>query len=268
MQTLPILKTIALSAALCAGATTAVSQLHVIVEAKEGCVIGGAQNGRWVAAEKIENSIKSPLNMNLYTFQNSRSETLVSDEGECHRSWKTQSGTELKDGIAIQSPAWNPLPRSPRAISIGDTTYVKVIRDILLGAGLKNPHVNITEGYKIDLDGDGKEEAILVASYHKQGVGEMSGVPHIAVAGDYAIVLVRKIVGTKVKNIFLVKDVRRTADEGGLVRGYHLSAIADLNGDGLMEIVLYSAYYEGSSSDVLEIKGTKVNAVLGCGCEH
>jgi hypothetical protein len=268
MQTLPTLKTIALFGVLCAAAATAVGQLHVIVEAKEGCVIGGVENGRWVAAEKIEKSIKSPLNMTLYTFQSSRSETLVSEESECHASWKSQSGAELKDGVAIQSPTWNPLPRSPRAINTGDTTYVKIIRDILLGAGLKNPQVNITEGYKIDLDGDGKEEAILVASYYKQGVGEMSGVPHIAVAGDYAIVLVRKIVGGKVRNIFLVKDVRRTADAGGLIRGYHLSAIADLNGDGQMEVVLYSAYYEGSSSDVLEIRGTKVNAVLGCGCEH
>jgi hypothetical protein len=268
MQASPTLKTIALFGVLCAGAVTAVGQLHVIVEAKEGCTIGGVQNGRWVAAEKIESSIKSPLNMTVYTFENSRPETLVSEEAECHRSWKSQNGAELKDGVAIQSPSWNPLPRSPRAISTGDTTYVKVIRGILLGAGLKNPQVNITEGYKVDLDGDGKDEAILVASYFSQGVGEMSGVPHIAVAGDYAIVLVRKIVGSTVRNIFLVKDVRRTANEGGLVRGYHLSAIADLNGDGLMEIVLHSAYYEGSSSDVLEIKGTKVNAVLGCGCEH
>lgn len=271
MQTLPILQTIAFCVVLCIGAATAVAQqndLHAIVETKEGCLIGGVQNGRWVAAEKIENSIKSPLKVNLYAFQNSRPETLVSEDGECHRSWKSQSGAELNEGIAIQSPAWNPWPRSPRAIDPKDTTYVKIIRDILNGAGVKNPTVNITEGYKVDLDGDGKDEAIIVASYAKNRVSELTGIGHQTVAGDYAIVLVRKIIGAKVSNLFLVKDIRRGADVGGLMRGYHLSAIADVNGDGQMEVVLYSAYYEGSSSDIFEIKGTKVNAVLGCGCEH
>jgi hypothetical protein len=132
---------------------TAVAQqsgLHALVETREGCLIGGVQNGRRVVAEKIENSIKSPLNVNLYAFQNSRPETLVSEDGECHRSWKSQTGVELN----------------------------------------------------------------------------------------------------------------------GLMRGYHLSAIADLNGDGCMEIVLYSAYYEGSSSDIFEINGMKAHAVLVCGCEH
>lgn len=266
MQTVRIL--IAFSIALCAATVVGQqSDVHAIIEAKEGCLIGAVQNGRWIAAEKIEKSIKSPLNANLYTLQGSQPEMFISESDECHQSWKLQSGAELNAGVAIQSPTWNPLPRPPRAIT-GDTTYVKIVRDILLGAGLKNPPVNITEGYKIDLDGDGKDEVILVASYSKNGVSELSGVSHIAAAGDYAIVLVRKIVGNTVRNIFLVKDIRRSADNAGLTRGYHLSAIADLNGDGQMEVVLYSAYYEGSSSDVLEIRGRKVNAVLGCGCEH
>jgi hypothetical protein len=81
-------------------------------------------------------------------------------------------------------------------------------------------------------------------------------------------VFVRKIVAGKVQNIFLVKDIRRGANTSGLPRGYHLSAIADLNGDGRMEIALYSAYYEGSSSDIFELSGTQFKAVLGCGCEH
>jgi hypothetical protein len=52
------------------------------------------------------------------------------------------------------------------------------------------------------------------------------------------------------------------------MRNYHISAIADLNGDGRLEIAMYSAYYEGSSSDIFDLNGTKLTAVLGCGCEH
>ena len=262
--------TIAFAVLFCTGTITNAQQsdVHVIVEAKEGCVIGGVQDHRWIATDKFENSIKAPLKLELYTFLNHQTQTFVSEAAECHLSWKPETGAELPGGIAIQSPNWNPLPRTPRPISANDPTYVTVVRNILLSSGLKNPEVKITEGYKIDLDGDGNDEVVIVASHFKHGVSELTGIGHETAAGDYALVLVRKIVAGKVQNIFLVKDIRRAANTAGLPRAYHLSAIADLNGDGRMEIALYSAYYEGSSSDIFELNGTKLKAVLGCGCEH
>jgi hypothetical protein len=256
---------------VCTAGMSAVGQQndpHVIVEVKEGCVIGGVRNHQWVAAEKIERSAKAPLTLELYTVSNHRTVTFVSEDEECHLGWKPQSGTELSGGVAIQSPDWNPMPRMPRPIDARDTTYVNVIRGVLLNAGLKKPVINITEGYKIDLDGDGQDEVIIVASNFKHGVSELTGVGRETAPGDYALVIVRKIIRGQVQNIFLVKDIRRGTNQGGLPRGYHISGIADLNGDGRMEIALYSAYYEGSSSDVFELNGTKLNAVLGCGCEH
>jgi hypothetical protein len=156
----------------------------------------------------------------------------------------------------------------PRAIDTHDPAYVNVIRTILLNAGLKRPEVNITEGYKIDLDGDGQDEAVIVASHSQHGVGELSGIGRETAPGDYALVIIRKIVRGQVQTIFVVKDIRRASNTGGLMRNYHISAIADLNGDGRLEIAMYSAYYEGSSSDIFDLNGTKLTAVLGCGCEH
>jgi hypothetical protein len=270
MQTVRVL-TIALFILVCTAGINVVAQqndLHVIVEVKEGCVIGGVRNRQWIAAEKIEKSVKAPLSLELYTLSNHEPQTFVSEAEECHLGWKPQSGTELKGGVAIQSPDWNPMPRMPRAIDAHDPAYVNVIRNILLNAGLKNPSVNISEGYKIDLDGDGQDEAIIVASNFKHGVSELTGVGRETAPGDYALVIIRKVVRGPVQNIFLVKDIRRGTNEGGLPRGYHISAIADLNGDGRMELALYSAYYEGSSSDIFELNGTKLTPVLGCGCEH
>lgn len=244
------------------------NDLHAIIEVKEGCVIGGVQDHRWVAAEKLEKSIKAPLKLELYTIDNHQTLTFVSENEECHLGWKPETGAELKGGIAIQSPDWNPMPRMPRAIDTHDPAYVNVIRTILLNAGLKRPEVNITEGYKIDLDGDGQDEAVIVASHSQHGVGELSGIGRETAPGDYALVIIRKIVRGQVQTIFVVKDIRRAANTGGLMRNYHISAIADLNGDGRLEIAMYSAYYEGSSSDIFDLNGTKLTAVLGCGCEH
>jgi len=97
---------------------------------------------------------------------------------------------------------------------------------------------------------------------------ELSGISNATSAGDYTLVLVRKIMEETVRNIFLVKAVWLKAEEGPLPRGNHLSAIADLNGDGVMELVLYSAYHEGNDSDVIEIRGAKATGVLECACEH
>jgi hypothetical protein len=47
-----------------------------------------------------------------------------------------------------------------------------------------------------------------------------------------------------------------------------MSAIADLNGDGKMELVHHGAYYEGSYTAVYQIVGSKAVEVkiLGAGC--
>jgi hypothetical protein len=270
MRTVHVLSVV-LFVLVCSAGISAMAQqndLHVIVEVKEGCVIGGVRNHQWVAAEKIESSVKAPLTLTLYTVSKHDTQSFVSENDECHLGWKPQSGAELTGGAAIQSPDWNPLPRMPRAIDPHDPAYGNVVRTILLKAGVKKPIVNITEGYKIDLDADGQDEAIIVASNFKHGVSELTGVGHETAPGDYTLVIVRKIIRGQVRNIFLVKDIRRGTNEGGLARGYHISAIADLNGDGRMEIALYSAYYEGSSSDILELNGAKLSAVLSCGCEH
>jgi hypothetical protein len=160
------------------------------------------------------------------------------------------------------------MPRLPRAIDPKDTTYMEVVSDILKGEGIKKPEVKITQAYKVDLDGDGKQEVVIVANRYAQGLRELSGVGNETSAGDYTLVLVRKIIGEKVQNIVLAKAVWLKGDDGPLPRANHLSAIADLNGDGVMELVFYSAYHEGSGSVVVQLNGTKATTVLECSCEH
>ncbi|MBK8151203.1 MAG: hypothetical protein IPK58_24105 [Acidobacteria bacterium] len=67
----------------------------------------------------------------------------------------------------------------------------------------------------------------------------------------------RKIVGGKVRDTPLAGEfVKRRVEFGALSR-YKLSAVADLNGDGKLEFLVYGEYYEGGGTQAWEIIGKK-----------
>jgi len=247
------------------------AEIHPIVELSAECLIGGVQNKKWVVAARFEKGLKGRHKFNLYTLKGPAGEITINklvNQSDCGDTWSADSSSPANEGIAIASPSWDVTPRLPRAIDLKDPTYVNILSDILKKEGIPKPDVRISQAYKIDLDGDGKDEVVIVANRYAQGLHELSGIGNATSAGDYTLVLVRKIIGETVRNIFLVKAVWLKAEEGPLPRGNHLSAIVDLNGDGVMELVLYSAYHEGSDSDVIEIRGAKATGVLECACEH
>ena len=88
---------------------------------------------------------------------------------------------------------------------------------------------------QVDLEGDGINEVLIVAEDVSEGL--------IAQDGDYSIAFVRRTVSGDVQTDILGESVIVTADNP-LVNSYSVGAVADLNGDARMEIVLTAAYYE------------------------
>jgi hypothetical protein len=127
--------------------------------------------------------------------------------------------------------------------------------------GIAKTKLNLNQIIQVDLEGDGQREVLITGNFYKRGIMEAQTV------GDYSFALLRrKTVKGKVRNILI-------GGEFFTKRGYYdppnerkILAVADLNGDGRMEIVLDTFYYEGNWKQVFEIKGTKLSKVLEVSC--
>ncbi len=235
----------------------------------QGCLIGGVQNKKWIEADAFAKKVKGAQKFSLYKLNGPAGEIATTGIGQAdcpQSSWSAKTSSKVKEGIAIASPSWNVMPRLPRAVDLKDTTYVKIVRDVAKRGGIKMPEVKITQAYKIDLDGDGKDEVIIAANrYAAGGVVEWAGSSATS-AGDYSFLLIRKIVGGKPQNIVVSEGFYPEGNDGPLARIRKISAIADLNGDGIMEVVFHSGYFEGSESYIIGLKRNKPIAVLECVC--
>ncbi|WP_161882435.1 hypothetical protein [Deinococcus alpinitundrae] len=166
-------------------------------------------------------------------------------------------------------------PRPVVLLPNSNPTYRAVVRAELQRRGLKNPAVELQRIVRADLDGDGKDEVIIEASHFAESVGSALPRPVPAVnasAGDFSLLLLRSVVSGQVKTTVLGADVVLKAstdiDAPRLNLRYSLEGVADLNGDGQMEIVTSDSYYEGVTLDAwtwMPARGLKKVLETGCG---
>lgn len=94
-----------------------------------------------------------------------------------------------------------------------------------------------TRFFRVDLDGNGTDEVILEAASFEQPGTEVS-------RDEYSVVLLRGIRRNRVETHVLWAD---RFGRGQMPYRNRLEAIADIDGDGVMEVVVTSRYYEGEA---------------------
>lgn len=83
--------------------------------------------------------------------------------------------------------------------------------------------------------------------------------------GSYSIVLLRRVVGGKVETDLIAGDFY-VKDKSSPAYLYEIPGVLDLNGDGKVEVIVHSHYYEGSETTIYDCSSGKCNAVLSVGC--
>lgn len=233
-------------------------------------LLGGTQDGKWLSAETTESKLKDETAFSIINLTGIEKNTKIGTKGEnqdvCSDNpvieiGETDEPSENNRQIALGANAkWNPLPRLSQALNSTDKTYMAIVADFLKTKGIVKTKIEITQVFRIDLEGDGLDEIVLTASYFKNGYGEVQG------AGDYSFALLRKTVNGKPQNILLDGDFYSKKADSDSPSEHEIAALADLNGDGKLEIVLYVGYYEGNRETIYEMKNDKPVKVLESEC--
>jgi hypothetical protein len=134
------------------------------------------------------------------------------------------------------------------------------VAEVLKKKGLKNPKIKITQVIRIDLDGDGVEEVLITADTYGDKLYR-----HLQKRGTYSLVLLRKVINGKVETLVIEEDYFPSTRKYGVPHRYWVGAVLDVDGDGVMEIVLHAMYYEGGGTSVYRVEENKVEQVLVAG---
>jgi len=132
------------------------------------------------------------------------------------------------------------------------------VSDVLEPLGISS-EPEVYQHLGADLEGDGSEEVIIVA---KQVADDLFAQP-----GDYSVVLLRKSIEGEWQTAIL--ETSLAEPDSPYILSHSVAAVADLNGDGKMEVVIDAAYYEGAGSVAYEYVDDDLGAQLvlngGCG---
>lgn len=237
-------------------------------------LIGGTQNGKWLTAEETDGQINDKTEFKAINFNEISLGVFVgtkADRGVCENARITferlypDVEDDDKSPLFIGTFAdWDPLPRLSKKLLSSNKSNQKIVADFLKTKGIGKTKIKITQAFQIDLEGDGKKEIIIAANYYKKGMVEEQNV------GDYSFVLLRKIVNGKPQNIlidgefFTAKLIQ--SGEFAPPNSRKINAIADLNGDGKIEIVISNFGYEAHNQAIFEVKNSKPVKVLEVGC--
>jgi hypothetical protein len=265
------LKTAAVLFAFLAPLSTAIitaADLSPIIEIETGYFFGASENGKWVKPDQAVKLVRSETTYQVYglTEQNGQITATkpVSAEEPCPDTLMVSLSSKPKNGLVGLAASWNALPRKPMITDTTQSVYVNAIRDFLKARGIADPKVRITRILRVDLEGDGEDEVLISATnYFSPGDEALTQAPK---PGSYSVVILRRVAVGKVQTQFVAGELYSKADASNAPNIYNIAAVLDLNGDGKLEVIVHSFYYEGGETTIYQCEPDKIEPVLSVEC--
>jgi hypothetical protein len=164
------------------------------------------------------------------------------------------------NAVAVLEQPWPLKPRPVAVTATAPATYQALGEQAFDGEPVDATNGGVGQLVVADLDGDGDDEALMAFEFVQPSAGP--GAP-----GDLAALLAVDVETRAATTILQsVVDVALPDDTFPLIERFRVLDVADLNGDGRMEVLVHAWYYEGASVIVYTYDGTEFTQVLASGC--
>lgn len=182
------------------------------------------------------------------------------DEAYAYVELKDKNNEKASYDLAIKTD-WDIFPRNYKAQSTDQENYITLAKDLLGRGGVENPDTTLKQVIRVDLEGDGTEEVLIAANNTQDDQFEE------VQKGDNALIVFRKVVNGEVIDQVVDQDIRLEVEEYPSIYRilFQVDAIADLDGDGVMEVIIRSWYYEGEGWGVYKLIDNKLELVTSNG---
>lgn len=246
---------------------TSGSMFAPILDAGTGYLLGASRDHLWLDADRAAAHIHGHERYDMFAdslYLRDATGTIafpIESPGPCAGNYfvTLDPAPYVTPAVAIAGN-WNVTPRLPVELSPHIQVYKDVVADLLLQQGIEEPQVQLSEVLQIDLEGDGINEVLITANHILDGV-----FPPVE-AGDYSLVMLRKIVAGDVISLPLVVEVYPQAEELAYPYVHTVVGVLDLNDDGSLEVVVHGARWEGMRMLIFEIEGGDIHIVLSVTC--
>jgi len=259
-------------------AIVSAADLRPIIEVETGYFFGASEKGNWVKADKAAKSVGKKTTYQVYGLTKQVGQITAgkpkSVEEPCPDTLTVSLSSKPKDGVIGLAATWNALPRKPIIADTTQSVYVDAVRDFLKSHGINDPKVRITRILRVDLEGDGEAEVLISATNYFTGeksnvhpAAPFSEAPiHAPQGGSYSIVILRRVIEGNVQTKLVAGEVYAKPDESVAPNVYNLAAVLDLNGDGKLEVIVHSFYYEGGQTTIYRCEPDKIEPVFSVEC--
>lgn len=240
---------------------------HPIIEIETGYFFGGSEDGKWIKADQAAKSLANKKTYQVYGLTKQVGQitaTVPTSADEPCPDTLMVSSSKPKDGVIGLDAPWNALPRKPMIADTTQPVYVEAVRDFLKSHGIADPKVRITRILRVDLEGDGEHEVLINATNYFNPHDEAP--TQAPKRGSYSIVILRRVATGKVQTQLVAGELYSKADASNAPNIYKIVAVLDLNGDGKLEVIVHSFYYEGGETTIYRCEPDKIEAVLSVEC--
>ena len=216
-------------------------KIDVIVDLYGKGMLGAVVEGEMVSSKLAYDLMRGELPkqaFSVYRDNKKVEENVHVTFMRVHQKWHDRyypmhTDVKSRKGIALPSSiGWDPFPRKVKSLSVKNPLYQKALAAFLYGDEKMASKVTIRKLWRVDIDGDGTDEVFI---------------------DNGSLIVMRKVtLGGIETQVIGSKDPKS-----------ELVNIMDVDGDGVMEVLLYHLYFkENLSSEIYHVNGRKPEMAL------